>query len=162
RSRGAGAVHRARPRGIRRRRGRERAHAAVRGLRCPWMKWLLLVALAACRGDGSGPTATVVVTAAGAPAAGATVLSHRDDGTAIARRLADVPGRAVIVTEPGAYASVVFPAVIEPSTNMFALVTAPIPASGELDVDGPPAPRVPIVVGALAITAPPFAGADAG
>lgn len=125
------------------------------------MRWLLAAALAACGSSGSGPTAVVVAMAGTEPAAGVTVLSHAQDGTAIDRQNADATGHATIVTDAGGYASVIFPATLEPSTTNIAVITAPIPVSGELDVTGPPRERSPVVVGALAITAPPLA-ADAG
>ena len=122
------------------------------------MRWMLPL-VAACGSSGPGLTATVVATTAdGAPALGVTVLSHRDDGSQIDRQVTDANGRAVVVTEAGALATVIFPATIAPSTTAIAAVTVPIPATGDATVVGPARLPSSAVAGALEITAPPLAG----
>ena len=116
--------------------------------------------LGACRDTDPGLQQGVVATTGGQPATGVTVLSHRADGTALDRQVADATGRAVIATEVGGYATVVFPATIEPSTPSIEAITAPLPAMGDLVIAGPPPSKPPAVAGALAITAPALVGAD--
>ena len=124
------------------------------------VRGLCLIGLVACGTSGPGLTATVVATTDGQPAEGVTVLSHRDDGSQLDRQVADATGRVVIATETGGWATVIFPATIQPSTPTIAVITAPLPVTGTLEVSGPPRAKVPTVVGALAITAPPLAGVD--
>ena len=124
------------------------------------VRGLCLIGLVACGTSGPGLTATVVATSDGQPATGVTVLSHRDDGSQLDRQVADATGRALIATEVGGYATVIFPATIQPSTPTIAVITMPLPVTGTLEVVGPPRAKVPTVAGALAITAPPLAAVD--
>lgn len=110
-----------------------------------------LLLLAACGGGGRGPTATVVVTAGDQPATGATVISHRADGSILDEQPADPVGDAQVAVEPGALVTVVFPADLGNPTAL-ALATVPAPAAGgEIDVTGPAAAPAPVTAGALEI-----------
>src|SRR5690349_18145221 len=106
------------------------------------MRPIAWVLVAACSGAGSGPTTSVVVMAGTQPAAGATVLSHRADGSGIDGVSADALGHAELATEPDALISMIFPAVLQPSTDQIEVVTTPAVATGDLVIVGPPAPRV--------------------
>ena len=124
----------------------------------------LLVMIAGCSGrDASGPTQGVVALAGDTVAeAGATVVSHLADGTAIDEQVADATGRAEVATEAGAYVSVVFPGVLDPIPATISIVTAPATADGsDLVIHGPRHASIPLVIGALTITAPALAGATA-
>ena len=121
------------------------------------MRWPLIVVLAACGGSNSGASATVIALGGYAPEVGATILSHRDDGTTIDQLTADGTGTATIGTEPGALVSVVFPGVITATTTTISIITTPIPDSGMITIHGPPDPAVEPVVGALEVMAPPLA-----
>ncbi len=121
------------------------------------MRWPLLVVLAACGNSNSGPTATIVALGGYAPEVGATIISHRDDGTTIDQETADGTGTAMLQTEPGALVSVVFPGTIDATTTTISIITTTIPDSLSIVIHGPPDPYVPSAAGALEVTAPPLA-----
>ena len=108
------------------------------------MRLYVLVALAlpACSGS-SGPSNTVMVTAIAGPtpAAGATVVSHKIDGTKLDQTAADAVGVAQIGFESGALVSVLFPGQISSLTPDIEVVTAPLTDGmtiiGPSDVAGP-------------------------
>ena len=131
----------------------------ITGARLAGAAWL-----AACSGSSpSGPTAVVIAMAGDRAAGGATVISHRADGTRLDETSADAVGHAELRVEPGALVSVVFAASASPASPAApaSIVTTLAPETGELVIHGPPVPRVPAIVGGLAITAPPLA-ADLG
>ena len=111
--------------------------------------------------SASGPTQGVTALAGPIAAeAGATVMSQRVDGTIIDAETADATGHAAVQVEPGAFVTVVFPALLDPLPTSIEMVTVPIAGDGsELVVHGPPHVLVPIVVAGLTVTGPPLAGA---
>jgi hypothetical protein len=124
-------------------------------------KAVVVVAFAACARGPSGPTQSVVAIAGDVePEAGATILSHRADGTILDDQVADATGTAAVQTEPGAYITAVFPALIAPLPTTLSLVTAPSPNdASDFVLHGPPHQLVPIVVAGLTVMGPPLPGA---
>jgi hypothetical protein len=127
----------------------------------PVRKAVVVVAFAACSRGPSGPTQTVVALAGDVePEAGATVLSHRADGTILDDQVADATGTAAVQTEPGAYITAVFPALIAPLPTTISLVSAPSPNDdSDFVLHGPPHQLVPIVVAGLTVMGPALPGA---
>jgi hypothetical protein len=120
-----------------------------------------IVGLGACTRGASGPTQGVTALAGDVVAeSGATVLSHRADGTILDDQVADATGHAAVQTEPGAYVTAVFPALIDPLPTNISLVTAPSPNDdADIVLHGPPHQLVPIVVAGLTVMGPPLPGA---
>jgi hypothetical protein len=114
-----------------------------------------------CRSSTTGPTQGVTALAGSIVAeAGATILSHRADGTILDDQTADATGHADVQIEPGAYVSAIFPALIAPLPTTISIVTAPITSDdSELVIHGPPHATVPLVVAGLTVTGPALAGA---
>lgn len=119
------------------------------------MKYVALVALAACGGGSSGPSVHVGITVmtGDQPEGGATVLSHTVDGTKLDETTADAVGRAQIGYEEGALVSVVYPGVITDVTADVTVLTAPLTDGmtlvGPVHDDGPA-----LIVGGLQIQPP--------
>lgn len=114
------------------------------------MRYLALVALAACGGGNSGPSQVVNITAMAGdqPEGGAIVVSHTLEGAQLDETNADAVGRAQIGYEPGALVSVVFPGVITDVTPDITVVTAPL--TDGMTVVGPEHDDTPaIIVGGL-------------
>jgi hypothetical protein len=120
-----------------------------------------LLVIASCRRGPSGPTQGVTAIAGNVVAeAGATILSHTADGTILDNQVADATGHADVQTEPGAYVTAVFPALIAPLPTTISMVTAPSPNDdSDIVLHGPPDVLVPIVVAGLTVTGPPIPGA---
>jgi hypothetical protein len=126
------------------------------------VRFALLALLAACGGhSASGPTQGVTALAGPVAAeAGATVMSQRVDGAILDVETADATGHANVQIEPGAFVTVVFPALLDPLPTSIEMVTAPIASDGsELVIHGPAHALVPIIVAGLTVTGPPLAGA---
>ncbi|HEX4449622.1 MAG TPA: hypothetical protein VH143_02075 [Kofleriaceae bacterium] len=124
-------------------------------------KALVAVALAACSRGPSGPTQGVTALAGNIVAeSGATILSHRADGTILDDQVADATGHAAVQTEPGSYVTAVFPALIAPLPTAIAMVTAPSPNDdSDIVLHGPPDAQIQVVVAGLTVDGPGVAGA---
>lgn len=92
-------------------------------------------------------------------APGVTVVSHAADGTVIDQVAADDSGRASLRVDDDALVSVVFPAVIEPSTTVHVVTT--LAPDAELTVYGPAdSSEAAPVVGVLNVNGPALPDAE--
>ncbi len=117
------------------------------------MRWLYaVVMLVGCRSTDTGPI-TQVLALAGDTALepGATVISHRADGTILDQQVTDGSGRGIVAYEPGAYVSVLY--TRDGGTQM---ITAPALAAGTLAIHGPDPARQSILAGTVVLTAVPI------
>ncbi len=124
-------------------------------------KAVALIVVTACTRGASGPTQGVTAIAGNVVAeSGATILSHRADGTILDDQVADATGHAAVQTEPGAYVTAVFPALIAPLPTTLAMVTAPSPNDdSDIVLHGPPDTQIQVVVAGLTVDGPGVAGA---
>jgi hypothetical protein len=113
------------------------------------MRYLILLAMAACGTSRTGPTATVYAFDGDLADPAATVIVHRPNGEVFDQVPTDASGRAEVLTEPGALVSIVFS-----TKGVITVVTTLEPEIGSsVVVHGPPQPPgVPLVVGAIQIT----------
>lgn len=118
-----------------------------------------MVLLAACTSPDTGSRRVIVNAIAGdRVAAGVTVVSHAVNGTLIDQVVADDSGRALLVVDDDVLVSVVFPAVIEPSTTVHVVTT--LAPDAELTIYGPPDHSRPEpIVGVLNVNGPALPGA---
>ena len=120
----------------------------------PRVRVLLCSVLVACGTSRDGPHAIVIAEAGDAPEPGASVVTHRADGSVIDSALPDATGRAAVGVEPGAFVSVVFP------SGAIVTTVAPPEAGGALVVHGPVPDAPPVVAGALRVAPSAAIAAD--
>ena len=123
------------------------------------MKYLALVALAACGRSGPSHHGTLIAMAGDQPEPGAAVVSHTIDGKQLDSTAADAAGVADIGYEPGALVTVLYPGTITDVTPAIAIVTAPFTDS--MTVVGPAHDDSPTnVVGGLQMKPKPIQADD--